>query len=149
MKSCVLHIARLITVTLLAVGVTAAPPNKDETAVLAALTKACDGFESGDVSYLTKFLAPDFTLTGSDGAVTTRDENLAEVRAREPRYEVFRNHDMKVRLYGDTALVNGITSIKGTSKGKPFAVEVQFTDTLIRKDGAWLLVASDASPLAK
>ena len=71
------------------------------------------------------------------------------MRKREPRYDVFRNHGMKVRVYGDSAVVTGITSIKGTSGGTAFAVDVQFTDTLIKRDGKWRMVASHASPLAK
>lgn len=47
--------------------------------------------------------------------MTRMIEKLTEVRNREPRYEVFRNHHMKVRFYGRTALVNGITSVKGSA----------------------------------
>lgn len=120
-----------------------------EASVLAALHRACDAFRDGDVRHLESFLAPGFTLTDSSGKVTDREANLAEVRTREPRYEVFRNHTMKVRFYGDTALVNGITSVKGVSSGQPFEADFQFTDTLVRKDSAWRLVASHASRIAK
>ena len=95
----------------------------DETAVRQALIRACDAFRDGDVAHLSAFLSKDFTLTSSSGEVTNYEQNLAEVRTREPRYDVFNNHDMSVRLYGDTAVVNGITSVKGTSGGKPFAAD--------------------------
>jgi ketosteroid isomerase-like protein len=111
--------------------------------------KACAAFEKGEPEYLLEFLDETFTLTDTRGNVTTREQNLDEVRKREPRYDVFRNHGMKVRVYGDSAVVTGITSIKGTSGGKAFAVDVQFTDTLIKRDGRWRMVASHASPLAK
>jgi ketosteroid isomerase-like protein len=124
-------------------------PAVDEAAILERINKACTAFEKGDASYLVEFLDETFTLTDTRGQVTTRDQNLDEVRKREPRYDVFRNHDMKVRVYGDSAVVTGITSIKGTSGGKAFAVDVQFTDTLIKRNGAWRMVASHASPLAK
>jgi ketosteroid isomerase-like protein len=81
--------------------------------------------------------------------VTTREETLAELRNKEPRYEVFRNHGMKARLYGDTAVVNGITTVKGTASGQAFAAELQFTDTLVKRNGKWRLVASHVSPLPK
>jgi ketosteroid isomerase-like protein len=121
----------------------------DEAMILERINKACDAFEKGDVDYLIDFLDETFTLTDTRGQITTRAQNLDEVRKREPRYDVFRNHDMKVRVYGDSAVVTGITSIKGTSGGTAFAVDVQFTDTLIKRDGKWRMVASHASPLAK
>ena len=121
----------------------------DETMILERINKACAAFEQGDANYLIDFLDETFTLTDTRGAVTNREQNLEEVRKREPRYDVFRNHDMKVRVYGDAAVVTGITSIKGTSSGKAFAVDVQFTDTLIKRQGKWRMVASHASPLAK
>lgn len=131
------------------VAAATAGAQSDEGAVQQALVRACDAFRDGDVAYLSTFLSKDFTLTSSSGEVTNYEQNIAEVRSREPRYEVFRNHGMSVRLYGDTAVVNGITSVKGTSEGKPFAADFQFTDTLVRKSGRWRLVASHASPLPK
>lgn len=49
---------------------------------------------------------------------------------------------MTARVYGDTAVVQGITSLKGRSGGKPFAVDVRFTDTLVRVNGQWRIVVS-------
>ncbi len=121
----------------------------DEAVILERIHKACAAFEKGEADYLVEFLDESFTLTDTRGQVTTREQNLAEVRKREPRYDVFRNHGMKVRVYGDSAVVTGITSIKGTSGGTAFAVDVQFTDTLIKRDGKWRMVASHVSPLAK
>lgn len=121
----------------------------DEAMILERINKACTAFEKGDTEYLIEFLDETFTLTDTRGQVTTRAQNVDEVRKREPRYDVFRNHDMKVRVYGDSAVVTGITSIKGTSAGTAFAVDVQFTDTLIKREGKWRMVASHASPLAK
>lgn len=121
----------------------------DEAAVLAALDDGCDAFEKGDAARLERFLDERFTLTTSRGEVTDRSQNLAEVRAREPRYEDFSNHEMKARLYGNTAVVHGITRVKGASAGQPFAAEFAFTDTLVKRDGRWILVTSHASPLKK
>ncbi len=57
---------------------------------------------------------------------------------------------MLARLYGnDTAVVLGKTRVKGTSDGKPFDRVVQFTDTLIKRDGRWQLVAGHVSRTEK
>jgi len=78
--------------------------------------------------------------------VTTRADEVADLRGGT-KYDVFRNRDSKVRVYGDAAVVTGITRVEGKSEGKPYALDFQFTDTYIRKDGRWVIVASHASRL--
>jgi ketosteroid isomerase-like protein len=127
-------------------GVPAArPQGAAEKEVEDALHAGCAAFERGDVAFLEAFLGDGFTLTNGSGEITSRKQTLDEVRRREPRYEVFRNSRMRVRLYGDTALVLGITTVKGSSAGRPFAAELAFTDTLLKRDGRWVIVASHAS----
>jgi hypothetical protein len=121
----------------------------DEALILERIHKACAAFEKGEPGYLLEFLDESFTLTDTRGQVTTRDQNIEEVRKREPRYDVFRNHGMKVRVYGDSSVVTGITTVKGTSGGQAFSVDLQFTDTLIKRGGTWRMVSSHVSPAAK
>jgi hypothetical protein len=131
--------------TVVASGQTSA----DEKVILERIHKACAAFEKGEAPFLLEFLDETFTLTDTRGNVTSREQNLVEVRKREPRYDVFRNHGMKVRVYGDSAVVTGITSVKGTSGGQAFAADLQFTDTLIKRGGTWRMVSSHVSPVAK
>ena len=119
----------------------AASPADDEKAILANENASCDAFRTGDGAALRKLIDESFTLTNSRSVVSTRAEEIAEVESGKYKYEEFRNRDMKVRLYGDAAVVLGITSLKGTAEGKPFAVEVRFTDTYAKRDGVWKLVA--------
>ena len=122
---------------------------QDEREIRQVEALICEGFEQGDGAVLEKNLDARFTLTSSRGEVTDRKQNIAEVNSREPRYEVFRNHDQDVRLYGEAAIVTGVTTIRATLEGKPFAADFQFTDTYVHRDGRWLLAASHASKLAK
>lgn len=140
-------LAACLVLFVLGAPVLAAP--KEEAAVIAALHSGCESFRTGNEALAAEFLGDGFTLTDTSGNVTTREETLLELRNKEPRYEVFRNYDMKVRLYGDTAVVNGITSVKGVSGGRAFASELRFTDTLVKRNGRWRLVASHVSPLPK
>jgi hypothetical protein len=119
----------------------------DESAIRRLEAELCKAFETGDALTLRKDLDATFTLTNSRGEVGDFAQNVDEVEKREPYYEVFRNHDQKVRLYGDAAIVIGVTTVKGTSKGEPFAADFQFTDTYVRRKGHWLLAASHASRL--
>lgn len=121
----------------------------DEKEVLRVEALLCGAFESGDAATLRKYMDATFTQTSSHGEVSDFAQNVDEVAKREPRYEVFRNHDQKVRLYGDAAIILGITSVKGTAGGKPIEADFQYTDTWIRRDGTWKIAASHASRLTR
>jgi ketosteroid isomerase-like protein len=111
---------------------------------------ACKAFLEADVVALERVLTPDFTLTLSNGEVSTRADEINELRSGKVHYEVFENYDMLARLYGnDTAVVLGKTRVKGTADGKPFDRIVQFTDTLIQRDGRWQLAAGHVSRIEK
>jgi ketosteroid isomerase-like protein len=116
--------------------------DQEERTVMAITQEVCEAFRAGDVPAVEKLLAPRFTLVQPDAHVQSRAEVIAEVRARDPKYEVFRNHSMTAQVYGDAAIVQGITTVKGTSGGKPFQADVRFTDTLVREQGQWRLVVS-------
>ena len=107
-------------------------------------------FLTADVVALERVLTPDFTLTLSNGEVSTRADEINELRSGKVHYDVFENYDMLARLYGnDTAVVLGKTRVKGTADGKPFDRVVQFTDTLIKRDGRWQLAAGHVSRIEK
>jgi ketosteroid isomerase-like protein len=111
---------------------------------------ACKAFLDADVSALERVLTPDFTLTLSNGEVSTRADEINELQSGKIHYDVFENYDMLARLYGnDAAVVLGKTRVKGTADGKPFDRVVQFTDTLIKCDGGWQLAAGHVSRIEK
>src|SRR5437763_3070997 len=111
---------------------------------------ACKAFLDADVAALERVLMPDVTLTVSNGDVSTRADEINELRSGKVHDDVFENYDMIARLYGDnTAVVLGKTRVKGTAEGKPFDRVVQFTDTLIKRDGRWQLAAGHVSPVTK
>ena len=111
---------------------------------------ACKAFLDADVAALERVLTPDFTLTLSNAEVSTRADEINELRSGKVHYDVFENYDMLARLYGnDMAVVLGKTHVKGTADGKPFDRIVQFTDTLLKRDGRWQLVAGHVSRIEK
>ena len=111
---------------------------------------ACKAFLDADVAALERVLTPDFTLTLSSSGVSTRADEINELQTKKVHYDVFENYDMLARLYGnDTAVVLGKTRVKGTADGKPFDRVVQFTDTLIKRDGRWQLAAGHVSKIEK
>ena len=98
---------------------------------------ACRAFLEADVAAAEALFAPEFTLVSSRAVVQSRADVIAEIRKAETVYTEFRNHSMNAHVFGDAAIVQGITSLKGKSGGDSFALDVRFTDTLIRTKGQW------------
>lgn len=119
--------------------------SQDEHSIRHNESAICDAFESSDGDALRNRLDEHFTMTDSKGVVTDRDKTVAAVANRNPVYLMFRNHDQKIRLYGDAAIVTGITSAQGhDASGSTFAADYAYTDTWIYEDGHWMLAASHA-----
>ena len=126
------------------------PQTPAQQEVLQFERDACKAFLDADVAALERVLTPDFTLTLSNGDVETRADQINELRSAKVHYDLFENYDMLVRLYGnDAAVVLGKTRVKGTADGKPFDRIVQFTDTLIKRNGGWQLAAGHVSRTKK
>jgi ketosteroid isomerase-like protein len=113
-----------------------------EKEAMAATQAACDAFRLRDIPALERLLAPEFTLVNTNAEVQSRSRAIQEVRDGDPQYERFENHSMSARVYGDTAIVQGITSLKGRSGGKGFVLDVRFTDHLVRVNGRWSITTS-------
>lgn len=120
----------------------------DEAAILQVTRDACAAFLHGDTRRLMEILTEDFTLTDASGTVTTRADEIANAQTGAVQYEVFENHDMKVRVYGDSAVVTGRTTVKGNAGPSAFAAEFQFTDALVRRGDRWWFAASHISRVA-
>jgi len=118
----------------------------DQTnAVLQTERELCTAYLKGDTDAIARGVMEDYTLTNSTGKITTRAEDIEEAKRNDPKYEVFENHDMKVRVHGDTAVVTGRTHTKGISGGKAFDSEFQFTDPFVKDGGRWRLLAGHVS----
>jgi ketosteroid isomerase-like protein len=120
-----------------------ADPSEDE--VLAVAREWMDAYRHNDAAALDRILANDYMLTDSRGNRTTKADDLAAARAGSVHYDVYEPSDLRVRLYGDTAILTGKNRLRGTTDGKPFELEITFTDTLSRIDGRWRAVAAHVS----
>ena len=112
-----------------------------EKAVLQVERDLAMAYQKSDAEGIARGVMEDYTLTNSRSTITTRANDIEEAKKGDPKYEIFENHDMKVRVHGDTAVVLGITHAKGVSSGKPFDAKFQFTDTFVKDGGQWRLFA--------
>jgi ketosteroid isomerase-like protein len=99
-----------------------------------------------DRAALERLIAPDWTVTGPDGRVSTRADVFRDAfETGVHRVTALDIDDVDVRLLGDAAVVTGVTRGRGTYLNVAYDVTIRFTDIFARRDGRWQAVASHAS----
>ena len=100
-----------------------------EKAVAALEQQWLQSQKANNPDLVAPLLADKFINTGSDGKVTDRAESLANAKAT--KYDSVDYADLKVTVFGDTAIATGLFTAKGTDpSGKPLDMRERFTDTL-------------------
>jgi len=99
-----------------------------------------------DRAFLDRALSPEWTVTQADGTTLDRSAVLGEFfDAVSFDHNVI--DDVTVRLFGDSAVVCGRTTVRATFNGMAVTAEIRFTDLFIKRSQRWQVVASHASSL--
>ena len=104
--------------------------------------------ERRDRSALERFLADEFTMVTNRGSLIDKGqwlENMLERVGRDVTLPEFL--DVRVRVYGDAALMTSRNILWATFDGKDWSGELYLTDVWVRRDGRWQLVRRHASNL--
>lgn len=118
-----------------------------EKAVIALENQWLQSQKTNNPDLVAPLLADKFVNTGTDGKVTGKTEMLANAKAT--KYDSVEYEDLKVMVFGDTAIATGGFKGKGTdASGKPMDEHVRWTDTWVKMpSGKWQCVASHGSPV--
>ena len=102
-----------------------------------------------DSAALDALVAERFVNTEYDGEVSDKTKFLGDIKDPLFKPSSVTIQDMKVTLYGDTAIIIGNYHTKGTYQGKPYDHFGRFTDTWLFDGGKWQCVASHTSLVKK
>src|SRR5438270_78365 len=95
----------------------------------------------GDAEALAKETADDYTLINVTGQTSDKKQTVEQIKNGQIKLESDEPSDMKVRVFGNTAVVTGKANIKGTIGGKDASGTVAFTRVWVKKGGKWMTVA--------
>ena len=98
-----------------------------------------------DVAFFEKLCTEDFTFVQPDGAISTKKDNAEALRSGAAAFDAFDITELKIRVWGDCAVAVGRATVKGKMGGQDISGEYRFTDTFVKKDGAWRTVAGQAT----
>jgi len=100
-----------------------------------------------DAMALDRIYADDFIGIGPSGTVRTKPQVLADFTSHELTFQSITTDEVRIRVYGNTAVETGRTTTVGQDKGKVVPRDNRFTRVWVRRQGRWRLVANHYSTL--
>jgi ketosteroid isomerase-like protein len=134
-----------ILILLGSIAMTASAQPPDDKNVLLQMEQSWNlALKNKDVSWFEQNLADDLTDTSSgNGALHSKVEDVAALKKDKTVYDSLELSNLQVRIEGNAGIVTGVNHLKGKDeRGEAFEVKLSFTDTYIKRDGRWLVWAS-------
>ena len=138
----------LLMVTWCAMPIVAEPASSKE-APADVIRKLEQGWATAaikkDAGPLDQLLADDCILTTPQGQLIGKSELVDRLKDGTFAVESADYSEMKVRVYGDAAVVTGRLALKGKWGDSDITGDYAFTDTFIRHDNKWQEVAGQVT----
>ena len=100
-----------------------------------------------DAAALDRIYADDFIGIGPSGTVRTKAQVIADFTSSDLKFQSITTDDVHVRVYGNTAVETGRSTMIGQDKGKTVPRDNRFTRVWIKQGAHWRLVANHYSLL--
>lgn len=123
------------------VAATASP----EQAVRQLFDELVGSYTKNDASAPTRILADDFTFTNPSGEVMTKEQRIGEIKPGGIQFDSYTADDVKVRVYGDTAVVTHRATLSGKRGAQSLAGQYRATTVFVKKGGNWQVVAAQST----
>jgi ketosteroid isomerase-like protein len=95
----------------------------------------------GDAATLEKQTADDYTFINLYGQVSDKSQMVNAFKTGRTKLTSNELSDMKVRVYGNTAVITGKADVKGALGGKDTNGQIMFTRVWVKEHGTWQSVA--------
>ncbi len=120
---------------------------RTEQALLKANQAYDEALVRGDATALDSIYSDEFIYTTPDGEVRDKAKQLAFTRSGDLRLESGRSDDVRVRVYGNTAVMTGRFMARGKCRDKVIDIRERYTAVWVKRRGRWQLVAEQGNLL--
>ena len=100
---------------------------------------------TADTIALHRIYAADFLGIGPTGVVRHKADVIADFTSHALTYDSITTDEVQVRVYGNTAVETGRSTMVGRDRGKTVPRDNRFTRVWVLTDGRWQLVANHYS----
>jgi len=128
-------------------------PKADNSSVEQSLTQLERDWNQAtltkDYKALNRIIADEWTGIDYQGVTVTKAESIAELKSGESSNTSVELGEMKVKVYGNTAVVVGSDMEKSTYHGKDSSGRYAWMDVFVKRGGRWQAVASQSTRIGK
>ena len=107
-----------------------------------------EGLKNRDKEMLNRILANDFIFTDDEGRVHNKAQYVQAIM-KMPKVDSYTLDELTTRVYGDVGIVAGRWTGKVTGGGKDAGGAFRFTDTCVKRQGRWLVIASQDTRISQ
>jgi ketosteroid isomerase-like protein len=108
------------------------------------LVRAWDeAYVKADTATLDRLLAPEFAFVGGP----KKAEYLDSFKSRSFMVESAVSTEIQVQVYGDSAVLIGLDTIKGKNKDQAVVTKWLYMDVWIKRSGRWRCVKTYSMPI--
>jgi ketosteroid isomerase-like protein len=101
---------------------------------------------ASDGEFIERVWDDDFFYTGVRGEVKQRDQVVSELKSGKLRFELLQFDDVRVRVYGTTAVATGLATTKGRGPQGEISGKFRYTRVYVKRGEQWRLVAFQGTP---
>ena len=98
-----------------------------------------------DAPALDRIYADDFIGVRPSGTVRTKPQVIADFTSGSLKFQSITTDEVQVRVYENTAVETGLSTMVGQDKGKTVPRDTRFTRVWVKQQGHWRLVANHYS----
>jgi ketosteroid isomerase-like protein len=98
-----------------------------------------------DAGAMDRIIADDWVGIAFDGTTLTKSAVLNDLKSGTTVSHAIELGPLKVRVYGDTAIVNGSSTETSTWQGKDTSGHYMLVDVFVNRNGRWQVVSSQVT----
>jgi ketosteroid isomerase-like protein len=102
-----------------------------------------------DLEGIGRLVADDWIIIESNGGIVDRARFFEVIKSGALTHEMMESEDLRVRVYGDSAVVTAITRTKGKFMRQEFSTQERATDVFVKRDGRWQCVLTHLTRFPK
>jgi hypothetical protein len=103
---------------------------------------------TGDPTWFRQNLSEDYVLVTPNGTLRNKADVVSELATPGMKMDPFDAIEVQIRVYGDTAVINGRMLQRFTLGRVRYTNDLRYTDVYVKKRGRWWLVSGHASNVA-
>ena len=117
---------------------------------LLTLEKAfAEAIVRNDLEGIGRLVADDWIIIDPNGEIVDRARFFDVIKSGALTHDIMESEDFRVRVYGDSAVLTGLTRTKGKFMGQEFSTQERATDVFVKRDGRWQCVLTHLTRFTK